>query len=625
MADPQEEGLLAQAHAYLDGEAVTERYSHHVIDRVRRLALRTDGSEKQQLETELKVLLAEVLLEDRADRDLGAPPRHEPLSDEEIAYVERRLASTSSCYMKLRYASALWTLGKKHSDLGEAFVDACLELLDRYKDLDAQRPDEHWGLRFAGTMKLSHRASRKFGYRLDEARVRVMDALLAYPSSTSSLLVIRIDAAELVLDGKYGEPAYEQVKHLGLNWGPQLVAEGREFNAIQHVYRVGRAADAKLGLGTEVWERLTAEAYEHMARRRSDSMNVAADFIWSASLHFKKAGDLAEAERLQEEHSAMKTQREFKHFQSQIDISALVDEFRQFAEALVEEGVEAYYSALVYDPRLVPDWSATVSEAEKLRQQHPLSTLCPTEVIDHRGNRSAMYGGDAGGVRYSQLQNMKIRIDFKTMQIRELFAIGSQRGLFTVDVVTDILMRSTWLGHRFDPDGTPNRSGALCWAEVLLPGVVRLIEVVHRFAGVTSYGATDVLCAVDSVVLKFEGVLRQYLQCHGCTVTKKSRSRHGAEVQREMDINDLLDHERIREDFGESNTEFLRFILIEHAGWNLRHHVAHAMLPAAAYNLNHVLMLLLGVFRLAALSPPYGPTSAEPVHVEVATEEGSEA
>jgi len=67
---------------------------------------------------------------------------------------------------------------------------------------------------------------------------------------------------------------------------------------------------------------------------------------------------------------------------------------------------------------------------------------------------------------------------------------------------------------------------------------------------------------------------------------------------REKDINWLLREDPIKKLFDEDDLLFFKFVLVEKAGLNLRHKIAHCLIDYSEYNITYMHLLLLVLFRL---------------------------
>jgi hypothetical protein len=113
----------------------------------------------------------------------------------------------------------------------------------------------------------------------------------------------------------------------------------------------------------------------------------------------------------------------------------------------------------------------------------------------------------------------------------------------------------------------------------------------------SSYDPNLVL-PIDSLVLKIEGLVRDICAISGITTFYLVRDKQGRGIVRERDINWLLRAEPIKKLFNEDDLLFFKFMLVEKAGLNLRHKVAHCLIDYSEYNITYMHFLLLVLFRL---------------------------
>jgi hypothetical protein len=72
----------------------------------------------------------------------------------------------------------------------------------------------------------------------------------------------------------------------------------------------------------------------------------------------------------------------------------------------------------------------------------------------------------------------------------------------------------------------------------------------------------------------------------------------GRSVSREKDIHALLYEDKVADLFDKNDLLFFKFLLIEKAGFNLRHKVAHSLMMFQEYGVNQMCLLLLALLRL---------------------------
>ena len=123
--------------------------------------------------------------------------------------------------------------------------------------------------------------------------------------------------------------------------------------------------------------------------------------------------------------------------------------------------------------------------------------------------------------------------------------------------------------------------------------------------GLRAYLASDWLVAIHLLVPQIEGAVRRLVELVGGSTLKKGRN--AGLLLRNLD--ELLRDERAEAILGADATFYLRVLLTDQRGWNLRNDVAHGITPperftvGAADRLFHAL-LLLGCVRVAPAETP---------------------
>jgi hypothetical protein len=72
----------------------------------------------------------------------------------------------------------------------------------------------------------------------------------------------------------------------------------------------------------------------------------------------------------------------------------------------------------------------------------------------------------------------------------------------------------------------------------------------------------------------------------------------GRNITREKDIHALLYEDQIKKLFDADDLLFFRFLLVEQAGYNLRHRIAHSLMLFQEYNVNYMHLLMLALLKL---------------------------
>jgi hypothetical protein len=115
---------------------------------------------------------------------------------------------------------------------------------------------------------------------------------------------------------------------------------------------------------------------------------------------------------------------------------------------------------------------------------------------------------------------------------------------------------------------------------------------------IASGNLPDFVLPIDSLTLKIEGLIRDICNFSGVATFYFIQDEKGRQIAREKDLGALLYEGKIKELFDEDDLLFFRFLLVEKAGYNLRHRLAHSLLLFQEYHVNFMHLLILTLLKL---------------------------
>ena len=105
---------------------------------------------------------------------------------------------------------------------------------------------------------------------------------------------------------------------------------------------------------------------------------------------------------------------------------------------------------------------------------------------------------------------------------------------------------------------------------------------------------TNYVLCIDSLTLKFEGILRDFAKRVGSNTIKIGRD---GQI-REGFTDDLLELEEIKDKFSEDDLLFFKYVFTS-SGINLRNDIAHCFFRFSDYQESHFLLVLSSILRFA--------------------------
>ena len=104
-------------------------------------------------------------------------------------------------------------------------------------------------------------------------------------------------------------------------------------------------------------------------------------------------------------------------------------------------------------------------------------------------------------------------------------------------------------------------------------------------------------------------MLRDICEFKGITTFELKIDKKGRTISQEKDIHKLLYEPELATLIDKDDLLFFKFLLIEKAGYNLRHKVAHSLMTFYEYHSNHMNLLIMAVLKFGKYN--FIPTKEE--------------
>ena len=182
--------------------------------------------------------------------------------------------------------------------------------------------------------------------------------------------------------------------------------------------------------------------------------------------------------------------------------------------------------------------------------------------------------------------------------------MGNETGKFDLKSFMQFIEKTPFYGTPFKFTLSDGYDYEMRLIKYIAPAIVEYFRNLDILSSAKMDHLDWTLC-IESMVLKFEPMLRFLLQARGGITAKQTRKENKV-IEEEKNINDIFHDNIIKETLNEEDYRFLKYLLIEKGGENLRHEIAHGLLLPENYTFEIATFLLLGILRLAkyTLPPP---------------------
>ena len=161
-----------------------------------------------------------------------------------------------------------------------------------------------------------------------------------------------------------------------------------------------------------------------------------------------------------------------------------------------------------------------------------------------------------------------------------LFTEGIENGKIDFNTFTSYLHEKTWLGQTFKGRIGGGNVRQYTWLSLIAPSIKNYFIQTQLIVDNRGKKYNYILC-VDSLAMKFEGLLRDFADLIGCETIIYSKRLKGTI---EMYIEEILNLEKIKEYFNETDRTMFSYIFTKN-GMDLRNNIVHSFLRFPDYGI----------------------------------------
>jgi hypothetical protein len=363
---------------------------------------------------------------------------------------------------------------------------------------------------------------------------------------------------------------------------------------------LGEQVDRRTGKKAVQWARRRAECHEVLMVRYRDTPNY--HLHWEQGLQeYRSIGDHEKIKKFEALYPDVVNRMPVARFSAEIDVTEMMAFIRAFAKELSEETPERILAFLSSDTRIMPPTDGTSGNDIGPHQVSSILDLMNVGIIDELGHHTKYFKTALQRDGLASLKDFEIWLELWTVpMVSEILRAGIEQGKLSSRSFISFLDGHTWLGQEFERALPGRRVKRYKWLDVLEPAIhLCFMDFQNQGPNDSRAASASRVPALDSLILKLEGLLREWANSHGIRSWQMRTDRNGEAVFGERDLNSLLYDSALAGLLTEPNLTFFRFLLVEQAGYNLRNRVAHALLLShSEYTADYTVMALFALLRL---------------------------
>lgn len=601
---------LDELYSYLEEHAGDHKYLHQIsnlFQKIRDLKHeggKSDEAEKAQWEMDcfnFFIKNGELKPEFTGTDDKGHHfeyPDKSKISETELDYIEKRLEATANPILKARYSHILWSSTRKHGKYAKAAIDSYLELIKFYEEKDKKDQKSFYGLDVINSMKEASILAFKIKYKVDNVRSEIIRLVKDFNFERRSAFRVRLELIKYMLEGKDNFPSefFNGLAVICRDLAQKFFSEGGFHNAID-IYNIGEQVDSKLGLKTHDWNRSIAEAYESLMNQREESDPAVTSFCQDAIKYYRKIGDKKKTQELEKKYEYLKGKIHFGKFSHKVDLTETVKQCAKIAQKLCANESDNIIYFLMTGKYLLPKYQDMDKLSEELSRDAVFTSVVPVVITDQRGHSAEHFSTEEEIKYFGILQqyNFSIKLQ-KQILIDQIFIESVKNNKLNIKIIISYFEKNSWYGKDITKRVTSGTT-TYNWLNLIAPSLNNYFNQMQIYLAEATYVPNFIL-EMDSLVLKIEGLIRDICTFSGVTTFYQIKDKHSRTVVREKDINWLLREDKLKSLFDEDDLLFFKYVLVEKAGLNLRHKIAHCLIDYSEYSMEYMHLLLLVLFRL---------------------------
>lgn len=520
-------------------------------------------------------------------------------TDTDFQYIYQRFKTTQNTFARSEYGLILYFTGRLKPDECKQLYQDLIELCQRYYEITK----EHGKVPFHAAqflhclelaLKIAHykRKAPGFSDELEKGLLLAEQIHKEWKQAGKYLLRNIVDITAIIIQYlPFAKPILELDGFFDRN--NAAVEEEAKTYTWGSIYIIDENIKLAKTIGKDITAliRRKAELYEKLATERRQGDLAIITFIETALRLYQEMGDTDNISRLEGEFKKVKTEGEYGMVSSE-----LMEEESQRIEQIIKEEIATKNETQILETFVNCPMYSTLETvqlmADKQKNEDGLFSMMGSSISDKFGNTIAKYPNNSE--EWAFLQAYEFQFQLGTQSLVYFFRDAFMAGKISETSVNTFLS-NTWLNDPITRNYN-NQEFAVVPLELIKPAIRHFFAELNRWKNEPGY-IPDLILVTDSLTLKIEALLR-YL-CDKLGISTFKLRDDDLVMERNLDeILAALEHEKYNTNFQEDDRRFIKFVLSEKAGENLRNRVAHGLMDSFEYSFDKTILVFTIIMRL---------------------------
>jgi hypothetical protein len=346
----------------------------------------------------------------------------------------------------------------------------------------------------------------------------------------------------------------------------------------------------KLDADIKDWMYFKAEQYEKLADERKGDL-ASVSFVEKAMAIYKGLKDEKNLTRLKQVYQLLRTAFHLGEVRKEMPQDETQRLMQLIKKEVSEKSEEEIVKTLLLTP-MIRTFDGIKKWSEESFKEKMLQNMLPVSIQDKFGHTVAQYITDEERSKFSLLRTYEFHVQIAIQTIIHFFIEALRSDKISASGIISLL-NQTWLG-----DETNRRSNGrdinFSYIKLVESGINSFFDELLKWKADPNY-SPNFVSSTDSLVLKAEYFLREFCYSLGIATFKQNPKQQNIIMEKTLDdlLNDLDGKLSADDHF------FIKFILTEKAGYNLRNKVAHGLMDNVEYGLEYPILAIIIILKLS--------------------------
>ncbi|CCG53049.1 Protein of unknown function [Flavobacterium indicum GPTSA100-9 = DSM 17447] len=500
-------------------------------------------------------------------------------SEIEIIYLKNRLNTTLNFWLKSRYSHILWQI-TKHKEFAEKAIDNYIETIKTIKANEVRE--------LSILVSAIFYISRKSKIKIDESKELASELINELPYWLKGIIV-----NEILTQNYFTKNELVNISEKIINW-IELDNPNSHFTNKNNLEIAVKLFDKIQKPKEPIYKLLAKNEDLILNQHPNDEDFVKITTIGNKASYLKKAKDKKNLEIVLKEYNRLKQKVKLKKISIPLDdkgTKLFNDYLKIKSESILKlpnESILAYFS--VNEDILVDPIHNTKIAEDSIKKS--VYHLFSTTTFDINSNHKNL--NDKEKLEKQKIDNYIISHNIHCYSLfLKVFVNGVICGKINYYKIYEYLEEHTWFGEKFKRSISTDLDDDSTWLSMLAPGIHNLFSQFELSILMNTNKINNFILAIDSLTLKFEGALRDFIRLSGGNTTKDNQG----ELKEQL-LDELLDNPKIKEYFSVKDIELFKNTFTN-KGRNIRNNVAHSFMVFSDYNLQIALLIFFCILRLS--------------------------